>query len=462
MRIKEEIKRAGAFWLPSSPQRQISGTLSISDGGNIELELAQPLVNGIGAFKLDSLNRILGRVEKIGPVTLDNCFRIAYERSIIDGVLMGPEVIRADKVFVGFRYEENVIPRFNAVSFSVEGIDEWIGISGIKVDRHSEKRAITISYDKPKDVPLNLENDIQLLVTFGSKFPGYPITKSAEVSQKTYFRLVSREARELDEFTSVAKKITAFLCFVMNKIVCLDQISATPNDLYQGIGNERTAPIPVEIYCRTWPHSKDEPKINAYDMLFGFKEIQSRAESMINKWIENYEQIAPAFDLYFWAQTAVLPSWNMQFLTLVQGIEAFHRRTSNEIHMDPNEFRQIRKNLVKLIPKKERNWFAGKLRYANELTLRNRIEKLIEPFDCLIDDERRPKLIDWIVNTRHYLTHYDSELEQKAAKGDVLRFLCIKMNALFRLQFLKLIGFDKQEIDVIVDKCPYLKGQCNL
>ena len=64
--------------------------------------------------------------------------------------------------------------------------------------------------------------------------------------------------------------------------------------------------------------------------------------------------------------------------------------------------------------------------------------------------------------SRHYLTHYDSNLEPDAAKGKDLEFRCHKMNALFRLHFLKLIGLNEQEIDEIVDNCSYLKGQCNL
>ena len=248
----------------------------------------------------------------------------------------------------------------------------------------------------------------------------------------------------------------------MNEIVCLERVSATSDNLRQDIGDGRTSPIPVEIYYSSWPYSKNESQINEMDMLFRFKDIQDRAESIINKWIKNYEQIAPAFDLYFLAKTGTLPSLDLQFLTLVQGLEAFHRKTSDEMHMDKDEFEGIRKNLIKQIDKKERNWFAMKLQYANELTLKNRIEKMIQPFDCLIDDERKPKLINRIKDTRNYLTHYDSELEPKAAKGQVLEFICYKMNALFRLHFLKLIGLNEQEINSIVDNCSGLKGQCNL
>ena len=51
MRIKEEIRKAGYFWLPSNPERKIPGTLSITDGGNIGLEVV-----GLFDESIDGLN----------------------------------------------------------------------------------------------------------------------------------------------------------------------------------------------------------------------------------------------------------------------------------------------------------------------------------------------------------------------------------------------------------------------
>ena len=149
-------------------------------------------------------------------------------------------------------------------------------------------------------------------------------------------------------------------------------------------------------------------------------------------------------------------------MTLVQALEAFHRRTSNDKYMEEDKFEEIRKNLIKQIPKKDRNWFGSKLQYANELTLKNRIEKMIEPFDHFIDDERKPRLINSIKDTRNYLTHYDSELEPKAAKDQDLHILCLKIEALFQLHFLKLIGFNDQEIDDIADEYSDIKRKFDM
>ena len=432
MRIKEEIKRNGDFWLPSSPERQISGTLSISDGGDITLELTESFDPSIKAqlspTHPDSLDPILGHVEKDGYVMIDRCNRTNKGASIIHGRLRAPEVIRASRVFMGLPPEEDVSPRFNTFSFSVEGIDEWVGITGIDVDEQRiEEGSLTISYNRPADISISFANGMQLLITFAWTPPGFPRIKRAEVYQKTYFQLISPDSRELNEFISVAQKITAFLCFVMNEIVCLDEMSATSNSYPKEIADGGTDPIRVKIYCASWPYAKDEPAIDDFGILFKYKDRQDCGEKLINNWIENYEQMTPAFNLYFLAKARTLPSLDLQFLTLVQALEAFHHRTS-----------------------------------GGNLSLNNRLKKMMEPFDCLVDDERRPKLIKRIVKTRNYLTHHNPKLESEAAKGEMLEALCHKMNALFRLQFLKLIGFDEQEINDIVDKCTYLKAQCSM
>ena len=467
MRITEEIKRDGVFWLPSSPDHQVPGTLSISDGGHVKLELTQPIVINNpqqvspGYSSGGGLTPILGHVEKDGPVMVDQHYRMLTKRNIAHSRLMGFDVILADRVFIGLPYKEDTTPCFNAVSFSVEGIDEWVGISGIEVDEEIEKRALTISYNQPENVTINLQNGMQLLITFAWTPPVIPATKRAEVTQKAYFKLVSQEARELEEFTSIIQKITAFLCFVMNEIVCLDRMWATADNLRETFPDDRTALIPVEIYCPSWPYTKDEPAIDEFDMLFKYEDIQARAESIINKWIDNYEKIAPALDLYFLTKAGTLPTMNIQFLTLAQALEAFHLRTSDEKHMNEAECKEIRKKMIEACPEEHRDWFRPKLQRANELTLRNRIHKMTEPFDSFMGGEHRSKLIGSIVRTRNYLTHYDLGLEQKAAKGWDLEFLCRKMNALFRLHFLKLIGFDGQEIDSIVSKYSSLRSECS-
>ncbi len=428
MRIKEEFKGTGNFWIPSVPEEIVHGILSISDGGNIELEVTTgQLKDKDGTFNV-TLERIVGYIQKNGsipsiPVTLDDCY---YK---ILPVLGGnsQSLIRIGRVFIRAQYNQDEIPSFNTLKFSVEGIEEWVDTSGIKVEYPSEKCPAIISYDPQEDITFNLHNGMQFLITWCPSLE-YLINKKAGIREKIYFKLISQEARKLDEFTTVARKITEFLCFVINQRVSLDSMCATSDDLTQEIGPSKTVPVSIDIYHPSWPYAKEVPQINLYNMLFKFKEIENEAEEIINNWIKSYERYDSAFRLYFLAKTGEQTYLEERFLTLVQGLEAYHQKMFNK----------------------------------NRMNLKNRIEEVVEPFEDIIGtDKERQELITHIMNTRNGLTHHDPSKESKVAKGVNLWHLCHKMELLFELHILQLMGFSREKIDSIVDNFPELKRKCN-
>lgn len=424
MRIKEDFKKSGYFWLPSVPDRKVPGILSISDGGSIDLEIMELLDGETETFFNDSLERIVGCIEGNEFVTLDDCGNTSWAPASIG---LSKSSFRVTRVFTCVQYEEGEIPSFNTLTFSVEGIGDWVQTSGIKVECPSEKLPPIISYEPQEDISFNLDNDMQLLIIWIPTLK-HSINKEASISEKIYFKLVSQNARELDEFVSMARKITEFLCFATNKIVCLDSMSATSEDLFKEIEGSKPDPISIDIYYQSWPYAKDEPKINLYNMLFGFKQIQNDVERIISNWIKSCEKYDAAFRLYFLAKIGTQTYLEEKCLTLVQGLEAYHRKMFNE----------------------------------NRMNLRNRIEKIIEPFkDIIGTDEEQQELITGIMDTRNYLTHYNPSKELKAVKGVNLWPLGMKMELLFELHFLQLIGFSREKIDSIVDNCPGLKRKLN-
>ena len=58
-------------------------------------------------------------------------------------------------------------------------------------------------------------------------------------------------------------------------------------------------------------------------------------------------------------------------------------------------------------------------------------------------------MIRSIVDTRNYLTHYDESLEKNAADGTELWALCQKMEAMFQLHILNILGFSENEVSEI-------------
>ena len=127
---------------------------------------------------------------------------------------------------------------FNEFRFSVEGIDEWVGLSGIKVEyKFEELITASITYTPPDEISLNLNNGMKLLIAFSWTLPNCPHQREAKITQKTYFKLVSEKECPLDEYISEAYKIVTLLCFAIDKTVCIEQVSATSNSISQDIGD---------------------------------------------------------------------------------------------------------------------------------------------------------------------------------------------------------------------------------
>lgn len=78
MKIKEEIKKTGAFWIPPFPE-PVRGVLSISNERGIEMEVAQSLVNDpasiLSPFRnLDNVFQVIGHIQEFGFLILDGCY----------------------------------------------------------------------------------------------------------------------------------------------------------------------------------------------------------------------------------------------------------------------------------------------------------------------------------------------------------------------------------------------------
>ncbi len=85
---------------------------------------------------------------------------------------------------------------------------------------------------------------------------------------------------------------------------------------------------------------------------------------------------------------------------------------------------------------------------------------MLEPFESLYGDTKlRKHFIGKVIDTRNYLTHYDEKLAQQAAKGKGLWSLCMKLEALFQLHFLRLIGLDGDLIKNLVNENHALRGK---
>ena len=465
MKIKEEIKKSGDFWLPTIPDRKVPGTLSISPEGDIELEILKPLEPNIEAFSrnMGGFNRLVGNVQEYGSVTLDGCQYKTKTRSLSVGqdVLNARSVLSVNRVFTRVKYHENEIPRFNTFTFSVEGIDEWVGMDAINSNYEPKEQIKIIAFKPIQSILFNLVNGMQLEIVWSVIHNSSLSPREEKIIQQTSFKLVSKNSQELNEFLSVAQKLTDLLRLATNETVSLDSMSATSDNFVQDIGEDETTPIPINIYSRGGIYPENVPHIDRFHMLFGFSDIRNDAEGIINRWLESYERYEDTFTLYFSAQSIPLRTLREKFLSLAQGLEVYHRKAYGE-EQDENTVSEVERQeliacLIEYCPEEKQDWLRRRLEYPDDVNLLKRIKELINPFFKEIIGIKRSKLARKISVTRNYLTHYNPDLESEAAKGADLHVLCLKMELLFELHFLKLTGFTPEKIKSIADKCPKLR-----
>ena len=456
MRLPEPIEKRGFFWLPADPDDRLPGILRISDSGEVKLEVSgvfgdpsfvfhnmglgsSPPANG----ERPNLERIVGFVEKDGPVTLDVCFR--QGGSINFTGALSHSIYNAEIAFIGGDYETGEDLAFSELCLSVEGLTEWLSIIGICIRSDLEQGSGSIRYHTPEAISLRLSDEIELTFSFTIAPPSQSIlTTNATVSQTSHMTLKSKAPQPIGYFSPSVFKLCNFISLAIDQPVSKNSVIG-----YMGQKNEfsEKSQSPVRVYYQARSHAEIKPEIRPYEILFPYEHIACQSEQTLSKWLESYEAFEPALNLYFASRSNASQYLDVRFLHLAQAAETLHRRSCQDTAMPEDEFKELCISMLEVCPQARKKWIEGKLKYANELSLRQRIKAMVKPFRSWFGNKKETEsFITKVVDTRNYFTHYDSSLATKAASGEDLWKLCQKLEALFQLHLLVLVGIDPKPI----------------
>ena len=461
MRLPEPIETTGIFWLPERPDAHLPGILKISESGKVTVELTgtfgNPLVapDRLGFAATPSMegetgdpDRVVGAVRQGGRVTLDGCFWQKTGLSFPSGV--STSTIYSAIAFVGAEYEGEEDPLFSEFSFSIEGLDSWLWFPVLDIERSPNRREGVIRYELPDDITLALPSNVELSFRFGLHSPNVslPITE-IKVQQTVDVLVKTEDPQPVDYFSSLAFKLCNFLTLALDQAVSIQSMTGYVDQENAGGQNHRR---PVKVYAQFPPRPEREPTVHWHRALFRYPDVAGLFDVMIAKWFEDYETFEPAFNLYFAVRAEPSQFMETKILWLAQSLETLHRRSSDETEMAEEEFTLLKESILQSCPQDRREWLNTRLQYANELSLRNRLRALIEPFERWFGDRSTSRpFVNMACDTRNYLTHYDEATTvDRATTLDEKFGLYKKLEALFQLHLLSLIGIDESTIDSIV------------
>lgn len=449
----EKSESMGEFWLPEKPDAKVHGTLTIEEGGLVRLKTV-----GLLAEQLDLMNwrvtghaRIIGRLHGGEAVTLEDTF---YWRRPSFGI-PPTTALEAKFAFIGLALDGNADATFNSIIFTTDCLSEWHQKTGIscELDESENPRKTTIRYEAIDDVVLWSEAGKRLELTFEWNLSDVGPGALASVTQYSSLRFSSDERIPVEELTRTVHRIQHFLSFAVGATVSISAVFVGSCD-HVTTPEARKTSRPVRLYYHCYPFTEKPADIGRSSMPLPFPSIESVTQSVFSRWFSVYERAGKALGLYWGALNDSAKYIDGRFLFIIQALEVFHRLTSAETVLSKDAHRALFKTLIKACPAEYRELIAPRLRYAHELSLSTRLQRMVDPFAVFFDE---PAFLQKVVRTRNYFTHWDPKSKEMAATDDELWPICAKLEALFSLLLMREIGLSSDTIAHLVESNRELK-----
>lgn len=442
MRLKEEIVREGEFWIPGDKENSVTGRIFIRENQKIILELNGSIRDASFFMASGGSRRLNGFIEREGLVTLDGCFYKTF--NLTEGI-GEKSIIHVHIAFLGYAYMDGEDVLFDSLTLRTDGLEEWVGVTGISFDYKPDKAGeYAINYSKPENIVIDLFENYKLEICFGYGFKGAGSLREARVEHRTYLKIIAPEAVSFERLNDMAHKIINLISLSFEKPLVIVQLTGLKK--YDN-GKDVSTSDSVSIYYQSSRYVELTSGLDAADMIFSFKDIKSNASSFFVKWLEVCEKLSPSVGLYFSSVSGQHGLIEARFISLVQGLETYHRTNFPEKKMSEDHFQSLINKLICDCPPESVEWLRGRLTHGNEISLYTRMIRLTSVMENIVGDKRfLKKLSREIVDTRNYLTHYDAQLKSRSASGRRLVQLSFMLELVFLAHFLIMIGFESENI----------------
>ncbi len=462
MRITESIESPGIFWHPSEPDKQTPGILNVSTDGQVTLQVfgtstpsadasVPALVPAPEPFSTRRrVDRIVG-VIKDHAVTLDDCFYGRYNYNF--GGTISDSTIHASHAYFGALYEENEEVTFDSVTFWLEGLHEWMMLSSYTATDRSTNNNLkmTLTSAPVEPVVVTLEDGTVYQFDLSRSLPGIgPTASSVTFRQEAHVTIRTSDPQPLSHFLTAIFPIEVLLSLAMDQSTVITRVMALTPALVRKVDDDDRR-LPIDVYGRLSSTPATSQEVSWHKMLFTYRDVQDRFESMLKEWIAHCGASEPAIRLYFAIALGGYRYADGEFLSTTQAVEALHRSEyEQEEYMPDSDFNDLLASIGSVIPVTHRDRILHRLQHANEPSFRRRLKDAFSDFaDSFGSNKETNSLVSRIVDARNYLTHHDSETTSAPPDTESLVRMQLNLEALFQMHMLRVLGFKLSEIDKI-------------
>ena len=467
MLLDEQIDVEGEFWLPGLPDKKTPGNLTVDRDGTANLKLVDYVsgdwnsyfsTTNLPAGSLIPPMRIVGVAHSVGSVTLDNCY--AKSLRMVFG-MSTPVNYAVGRVLTGAIYEENEEMELNELQFNVEGLDDWVGVSGFTLGNSDDFSKIWVNYTAPDDINLMKTEDLSIDIVFSWQHPGWSLTQTeATVKQTALIQLKTPTPKPFSELLRIGQRVRDFVSLGIGRNVLITQMSGFLDTFGRELDDGSFHRQPLKFYFRD-PRRRDSETVPIRaNMLLDFAATQGSGVSHLSTWLESYTKHDGPISSFFKVFEAHSVELADRFLDLFQVAETLHKQTSSEKKMSRVDLsarvRSINEAFADDQPFAE--ILAEAFRRTNELSARERLERVFtDHLDFEVDEETINEVCAAIARTRAKLTHEAGANNVEVIMGHNVWEKAHALDAIIRIWLLKLSGFDNDAILASLRRKPELR-----
>ena len=425
----------GHFWLPGSPDKSVFGTLTFTRREGANLSLADSL----SADKSELEHAIIvGQTAGGAYVTVLHAIRT--EAPLVRLTATYPCSYHATFLIIGAAFDSEADMRFSFWQIRIPELRAWVRKNGFEGEASEvlsglDCPAVQINYrTPPKQVLLSDADGLDLSLAF------WPLLRTAP-DVRTVRQDVCLEVRQapgdtLEDYMKTATRFEHFLTLATGSLVRTGSIKAV-------VRAEEADAMPIIVDILYQP-VRNAPRRNPQtdEFLFALPDISGLEQDCVRNWFAKADWLDPVCALYFGTLYNPSKYLDFNFLALVQAVEAYHRRASDETDRPSGEHEARMQAVLDAAPPAHRDWLEQKLAYSNELSLRRRLKRLFAQSSNLLDDliPDRKATIGAICDNRNYLTHYDATLRGRAATDARLLLMVEVLKLLLQACLLRELG----------------------
>lgn len=441
-----DIEHSGKWWLPSSPEHIVAGTLTFSNQDGLELRLIGSLeASDTFSHSPKTYPIILGLSVGGELITLSGCAS-AGTRMTIPGFLS--QDYRINFCFVGGHFNEESQLSFNRFEIQYSRLPDWVYTSGFSITKYdNEPHKLEFTYVLPDDIKATTTKG-EFSITFIFQTRGDGI-EEINLRQSVWLEVRTNKDYPLNDLmVQYIRPLQNFLSLATTKPTAIFGLRVYSPDIFVRTPDGQTEEKAIEVvFSQTYYETKPAKLLIVFDMLFNLHDIAEDWQQVLESWLRVSEELDNVCNLFFGIQYIPKMYLKQKFLYIVQAVETYHRRRFKNSVL-PKEAHKARiKEILNHTVEEHKEWLKEQLNYSNEPRLRQRVKDLLDMLEDMVSTliVDKDEFAKDVTNTRNYYTHYDPRLKAKAAQGIKLYGLTEKLSYLLQACFLVELGIPKQK-----------------